>query len=118
MSAKIIDGVAVAAAIRTEIKGRVLALKASGIEPGLAVILVGTDPASAVYVRNKIHACNEVGIRSLRYDFQADADPHVVQEQIAQLNEREDVHGILVQLPLPLQFSMSQVLRTIAAVIE
>jgi methylenetetrahydrofolate dehydrogenase (NADP+)/methenyltetrahydrofolate cyclohydrolase len=114
MSAKIIDGVAVATAIRTKIKERVSALKVAGIEPGLAVILVGSDPASAVYVRNKIRACNEVGIQSFHHAFAADADPLLVDGQIAQLNERKDVHGILVQLPLPPQFSMSQVLRTIA----
>jgi methylenetetrahydrofolate dehydrogenase (NADP+) / methenyltetrahydrofolate cyclohydrolase len=71
MPAKIISGVAVAAAIRAEIKVRVSALKGAGIEPGLAVILVDSDAASAGYARNKIRACNEVGIQSFRYDFPA-----------------------------------------------
>ena len=84
MTAKIIDGVAVARAIRHELKERVEALSRQGLTPGLAVIVVGTDPASAVYVRNKIRACTEVGIKSFRYDFAADADPQAVLETTAE----------------------------------
>jgi len=115
MTAKVIDGVAVAASIRRELKSRVGTLLAKGLTPGLAVIVVGSDPASAVYVRNKIRACAEVGIQSFRHDFPVDAKPSAVLELIEQLNERKDVHGILVQLPLPPQFAISEILQTISA---
>src|ERR1700761_5698261 len=105
-TAQIIDGVAVAAKIRGECRGRIDALKAKGVISGLAVIVVGQDPASAVYVRNKIRACQEVGIQSFRYDFDVSASPSAVLDLIAELNARDDVHGILVQLPLPPQFSI------------
>jgi methylenetetrahydrofolate dehydrogenase (NADP+) / methenyltetrahydrofolate cyclohydrolase len=114
MPAKIIDGVKASVAIRAECKARVEQLARSGVTPGLAVILVGTDPASAIYVRNKVRACAEVGIRSFRYDFAADVDPGVVLETIQELNRRDDIHGILQQLPLPPHFSISQILRTIS----
>jgi methylenetetrahydrofolate dehydrogenase (NADP+)/methenyltetrahydrofolate cyclohydrolase len=114
MTAKIIDGVAVSADIRAELKTRVARLKEKGKTPGLAVIMVGANPASAVYVRNKIKACEEVGIHSLRYDFPADAQPKEVLTLIEELNGRDDVHGILVQLPLPPQFSISEILQTIS----
>ena len=83
-TAQIIDGVAVAAKIRGECRGRIDALKAKGVVPGLAVIVVGQDPASAVYVRNKIRACQEVGIQSFRYDFDASASPSAVLDLIAE----------------------------------
>ena len=115
MTAKVIDGVAVAAHIRSDLKSRVSSLLSKGITPGLAVIVAGADPASAVYVRNKIRACAEVSIKSFRYDFPADTKPPAVLELIQQLNERKDVHGILVQLPLPPQFAISEILQTISA---
>jgi methylenetetrahydrofolate dehydrogenase (NADP+)/methenyltetrahydrofolate cyclohydrolase len=114
-TARIIDGKAVAASIRGELKERVKALAQKGVVPGLAVILVGANPASVVYVRNKIHACEEVGIRSLKFDFPIDTDPRAVLDLIRDLNGRSDIHGILVQLPLPPQFSISQILDTISA---
>jgi methylenetetrahydrofolate dehydrogenase (NADP+)/methenyltetrahydrofolate cyclohydrolase len=115
MTAKIIDGVAVSASIRKELKVRVDALGRRGIVPGLAVIVAGNDPASAVYVRNKMRACAEIGIKSFRYDFPFDTPPQTVLQLISELNERSDVHGILVQLPLPPQFAVSDILRTISA---
>jgi methylenetetrahydrofolate dehydrogenase (NADP+)/methenyltetrahydrofolate cyclohydrolase len=115
MTAKIIDGVAVSAAIRAELKERIGRLKARHVVPGLAVIMVGGNPASAVYVRNKIRACEEVGIKSFRFDFAADTDPKAVLDLVVELNGRADVHGILVQLPLPPQFVISTVLKTISA---
>ncbi len=115
MTAKIIDGIKTAAGIRAECKPRVAALAARGIMPGLAVIVVGSNSASAVYVRNKIRACAEVGIRSFRYDFPETVDPDAVIATIEELNRRPDVHGILVQLPLPPQFALPRVLRTISA---
>lgn len=114
-TAKIIDGAAVAAAIRAECKERVRALAARGIQPGLAVILVGSDPASAVYVRNKIRACAEVGIRSVRYNFDANVDCETVLSTIKQLNADPTIHGILVQLPLPKHLASDSILRAIAA---
>ena len=113
--AKIIDGVAVAADIRRGLKTRVASLRERGIVPGLAVIMVGADAASTVYVRNKIRACGEVGIKSFRFDFAQDASPDEVLALIEDLNRRSDIHGILVQLPLPPQFAIGEVLRTISA---
>ena len=116
MSAKIIDGIAVARKIREECKARVESLKAKcGLTPGLAVILVGENPASALYVRNKIKACAEIGIRSYKFDFPAAVDQSAVIERIKSLNENFDVHGILVQLPLPPSFDLLRILHTISA---
>ncbi len=112
--AKIIDGVAVAAEIRRELKVRSQALRERGVVPGLAVIMVGNDPASSVYVRNKVRACKEVGIESFRFDFEQDAEPASVLALIRELNCRSDIHGILVQLPLPPRFSVSEVLQTLS----
>jgi methylenetetrahydrofolate dehydrogenase (NADP+) / methenyltetrahydrofolate cyclohydrolase len=114
MAAEIIDGRAVAAKIRNECRGRVDRLKEQfGIVPGLAVILVGNDPASAVYVRNKVRACAEVGIRSFKLEFPPDVDPATVIGAIKELNADPAVHGILVQLPLPAHFTLREVLHTI-----
>lgn len=115
MTAKIIDGNAVSAAIRADLKRRVEALAQNGVRPGLAVIMVGSNPASAVYVRNKIRACEQVGIRSSRHDFAAEVDPQKVLDCIASLNADAAVHGILVQLPLPPHFAIQPVIRTISA---
>jgi methylenetetrahydrofolate dehydrogenase (NADP+) / methenyltetrahydrofolate cyclohydrolase len=115
MAAKIIDGKLISAGIRAACKERVAELAARGVVPGLAVVLVGADPASAVYVRNKMRACADVGIRSFRFDFPADVDADRVIATIEDLNRRGDVHGILVQLPLPPQLAVTRVLRTISA---
>ena len=96
--AKIIDGKAIAAQIRSEIKDEIQML---GIKPGLAVILVGDDPASAVYVRNKKRACEEVGIYSESYELPKDTTEARLLELIDTLNKKEEINGILVQLPLP-----------------
>lgn len=114
MAAKVIDGLAAAKAIRQECKTRVNKLAASGVTPGLAVILVGGDPASAVYVKNKIRACDEVGVRSLQFKYPADIAEEVVLKQIEELNKDPHVHGILVQLPLPPHFDLSRILLTIS----
>lgn len=115
MAAKIIDGVAVAAGIRKECKERVSRLAAIGVTPGLAVIVVGSDPASLVYVSNKVRACAEVGIRSFKFEFPVDAAPAMVTRLITELNRRPDVNGILVQLPLPRHFPIASVLGAISA---
>jgi methylenetetrahydrofolate dehydrogenase (NADP+)/methenyltetrahydrofolate cyclohydrolase len=114
MTAKIIDGVAVSSSIRAEIKARVATLAQQGVTPGLAVIMVGSNPASGVYVRNKMRACAEVGIRSFRFDFPADSGPQAVLDLIAELNGCGDTHGILVQLPLPPQLLISRILQAIS----
>ncbi len=115
MAAKIIDGVAVARKIREECRSRVAALKAkSGVVPGLAVILVGENPASVLYVRNKLRACAEIGIRSYKFDFPASVDQAAVLRRIKALNEDPEVHGILVQLPLPASFDLMRILETIS----
>ena len=114
MTAKIIDGKQVAASIRLECKARVAALRESkGVTPGLAVILVGDNPASAVYVGSKIKACAEVGIRSFRKQFPASIDTDTLIATIQDLNHDPGVHGILVQLPLPEHIDMRRVLKTI-----
>src|SRR6201981_821393 len=116
MTAKIMDGNAVARTIRDECRQRVQPIVAhSGVPPGLAVILVGSDPASRIYVKNKIRACADVGIRSLRFDYPSDVEQDEVVAKIAELNEDPAVHGILVQLPLPASFDMTRILRTISA---
>jgi len=116
MTAKIIDGNAVARTIRDECRQRVQRIVAqSGTPPGLAVILVGSDPASRIYVKNKIRACADVGIRSFRFDYPIDVKQDEVVAKISELNDDPAVHGILVQLPLPASFDMVQILHTISA---
>jgi methylenetetrahydrofolate dehydrogenase (NADP+)/methenyltetrahydrofolate cyclohydrolase len=116
MTAKIIDGVAVAANIRAECRERVARITAAGgTPPGLAVIVVGSNAASQVYVRNKIRACEDVGIRSFRRDFPENIDQQTVIDEIEELNADPNIHGILVQLPLPPSFDIARILRTISA---
>jgi methylenetetrahydrofolate dehydrogenase (NADP+)/methenyltetrahydrofolate cyclohydrolase len=115
VTAKIIDGVAVARKIRAQIARQVESLRGRGVIPGLAVIMVGHNPASAIYVRNKIRACADVGIQSFKFEFPDDVAQAEVLDLIAKLNERPDVHGILVQLPLPPQIAISSVLQAISA---
>ena len=114
MAAKIIDGNAVAAHVRGGLKARVAALRASGVTPGLAVVLVGSNPASEVYVRRKVHACEEVGLHSEVVRFPAEAPQAEVLARLAQLNDDPRIHGIIVQLPLPERYDMRAVLEAIA----
>ncbi len=114
MPAKIIDGVAIAKSIRAECRTEVEQLwLQSRIKPGLAVILVGSNAASAVYVRNKIRACREVGIQSFLFEYPADVAVDIVLKKIGELNADDVIHGILVQLPLPPQFNMRTILLAI-----
>jgi len=115
MSAVLIDGLAVSKAIRAQWKQRAEALKARGVTPGLAVILVGDNPASQVYVRNKVKACGEVGLYSELHPFPASVAQEVVLAKIEDLNRDPKIHGILVQLPLPSHFDNSRVLEVISA---
>ena len=114
MSARILDGNALSATVRSRLAERAQALTARGTTPCLAVILVGENPASSVYVRNKVKACEVAGVRSLRYDYPAEVTPSQVFERIAALNADAGVHGILVQLPLPPQFDSDAVLEAIS----
>lgn len=113
MSALLIDGKAAANRVLAEVADEVLALKAGGIEPALAVILVGEDPASHVYVRNKVLRAEEVGIRSQEYRLAADSSTAQILELLALLNADSALHGILVQLPLPAQIDEHAVLQAI-----
>jgi methylenetetrahydrofolate dehydrogenase (NADP+) / methenyltetrahydrofolate cyclohydrolase len=114
MSARIIDGKAIAAKIKEEQKQRVLRLQQQhGVRPGLAVILVGNDPASQVYVRNKVTACKLVGIRSELVELPVTATQDQLLSRIDALNTDPTIHGILVQLPLPPQIDVHAVLERI-----
>ena len=114
MTATIIDGIAVSKVIRAEWKLRVERLKSQGVTPGLAVILVGDNPASQVYVRNKVKACGEMGLHSELHQFPADVAEQTVLARIAELNANPEIHGILVQLPLPPQIDNTKVLEAIS----
>ena len=114
MTAQIIDGKAIAATMRQTFKARVDLLTQRGERPGLVVILVGADPASQVYVRNKVNGCLAIGMHSEKLEYPADVAPQVVLEKIAELNSDASVHGILVQLPLPPQFNEQEILEAIA----
>ena len=114
MSAEIIDGKAFAANIRAEVARDCAAFREkTGIQPGLAVILVGNDPASEVYVRNKGIQAKEVGFASLEYKLPADTSQEALLAKVAALNADPKVHGILVQLPLPKHLDADAVLNTI-----
>ncbi|MCR5619298.1 MAG: bifunctional methylenetetrahydrofolate dehydrogenase/methenyltetrahydrofolate cyclohydrolase FolD [Lachnospiraceae bacterium] len=112
--AKIIDGKAISLAVKDEIKAKTAELSAKGITATLAVILVGEDPASQVYVKNKKKACEYCGIRSLSYELPADTTEEKLLELIDELNNRDDVNGILVQLPLPEGMNEDKVLDAIS----
>jgi methylenetetrahydrofolate dehydrogenase (NADP+)/methenyltetrahydrofolate cyclohydrolase len=114
MSARIIDGKAIAAKIRAEQKQRIQRLQQQhGVRPGLAVILVGNDPASQVYVRNKVTACKDVGIRSELIELPVTSTQDQLLSRIDALNTDPTIHGILVQLPLPPQIDVHSVLERI-----
>ena len=108
------DGAALARSRLADCARRSEALAARGVRPTLAVIVAGDDPASQVYVRNKQRACSEAGVASRRLALSADAEPYSLLAALAQLNADPSVHGILVQLPLPPQFDVSEVIGAIA----
>ena len=114
MSAILIDGNAIAREVRAEWKQRADRLNAHGCAPGLAVIMVGDNPASRVYVSNKLRASAEMGIRSERFLYPADVPEATVLERIRALNADPTIHGILVQLPLPPHVSVRKVLETVS----
>ena len=114
MTAKIVDGKSVAAKIRSAVAERVNSLAQSGVTPGLAAVLVGDDPPSKIYVGGKQKASEEVGIRSRRLDLPADISEQELIRQVHRLNEDPEVHGILVQLPLPGHIDVTSVHLAIA----
>ena len=111
---QIIDGKKISAEIKDELKEKVAALKAEGKEITLAVIQVGNDPASTVYVGNKKKSCAYIGIRSLAYELPEDTTEEELLRLVEELNQSRDVHGILVQLPLPKHIDEDRVIRAIA----
>lgn len=115
MTARIIDGVKLAASIREEVAQRAKKLTSAGIKPGLAVILVGNDTASQVYVRNKVAACEKAGLHSVLEQYGADMTQDELLARVRALNADPSIHGILVQLPLPAHIDSHLVIETIAA---
>lgn len=112
--AKIIDGKLISSQIKDEVKEKTAKLKAKGCEVTLAVIQVGNDPASSVYVGNKKKACEYVGFRSLSFELPEETKEQELLDLIFELNERSDVHGILVQLPIPKHMNEDKVIAAIA----
>ncbi|HWS15043.1 MAG TPA: bifunctional methylenetetrahydrofolate dehydrogenase/methenyltetrahydrofolate cyclohydrolase FolD [Candidatus Methylomirabilis sp.] len=115
MSARLIDGKAIAATVRARVKEKVAEFTArTGVRPGLTVVLVGEDPASAIYVRNKGKAAAEAGLLSRQIDLPAETNERDLLDLVARLNADDTVHGILVQLPLPEQIDETKVIEAIA----
>src|SRR5262245_24873741 len=113
MSATILDGTKIAADIRSEVANEVRTLSASGLRPGLAVVLVGHNPASEIYVRGKVKSCEEVGIYSEKHTPPETSSTSQLLDLINDLNRRDDIDGILVQLPLPAQVDSKKVLLAV-----
>jgi methylenetetrahydrofolate dehydrogenase (NADP+)/methenyltetrahydrofolate cyclohydrolase len=114
MTARILDGRSLAQKLRADFKRRADELALTGARPGLAVIVVGEDPASQIYVRNKVNACAEAGFYSEKYAYPADVATGVVSARIAELNADPKIHGILIQLPLPGRFDAGVVFEAIS----
>jgi len=114
MPARLIDGTALSRQIRQQLGQRAATLTARGNKPGLAVVLVGEDPASAVYVRNKVRACHEHGLHSMLETYPADLAEAALLARIAALNADPAIHGILVQMPLPRHIDVQKVIAAIA----
>ena len=114
MTAQLIDGNALSKQLRADVSARVTALKARGITPGLAVILVGDNPASQVYVRNKVKACEETGMHSVLESWPATMTEAELLARVEQMNSDPSIHGILVQLPLPPHMNAQRVIEAIS----
>ncbi len=113
MPARILDGKTISAAIREEVAAEVKSLAARGIRPALAAVLVGNDPGSEIYVRNKVRACEELGLYSEQITPSADSSTDDILKLVNTLNRRDDIDGILVQLPLPSQIDAKRVLLAV-----
>ncbi len=114
MTAQLINGNTLSSQIRQDIRAQAIKLSAQGLQPGLAVILVGDNPASQVYVRNKVKACTEVGFHSVLEHYDATLTEAELLKHISRLNNDPAIHGILVQLPLPEHIDAHKVIETIA----
>ena len=114
MTAQLISGTELSRTLRAEVAARAAALTARGVKPGLAVILVGDDPASAVYVRNKVKACEESGLHSVLERYDANLTEDALLARVRALNADPAIHGILVQMPLPRHINPHRVIETIA----
>lgn len=114
MTAQLIDGNALSRQLRTQVSERVAALKAQGLTPGLAVVLVGDNPASQVYVRNKVKACEDTGIHSVLEKYDASLTEAELLVRVDALNNDPAIHGILVQLPLPAHIDAHKVIEAIS----
>ena len=114
MTAQLIDGNALSRQLRTQVSERVAALKARGLIPGLAVILVGDNPASQVYVRNKVKACEDTGMHSVLERYDAAMTEAELLARVEALNQDPSIHGILVQLPLPRHIDAHKVIEAIS----
>lgn len=115
MTARVIDGVKLAAKIREEVAHRAAHLTAAGVKPGLAVILIGSNPASQLYVKNKVAACEKAGLHSVLEQYPSDMTQESLLERVRALNVDPAIHGILVQLPLPPHIDSHRVIEAIAA---
>jgi methylenetetrahydrofolate dehydrogenase (NADP+)/methenyltetrahydrofolate cyclohydrolase len=113
-TAQLIDGNALAAQLRGDVATRAAALKARGVTAGLAVVLVGENPASQVYVRNKVKACHDAGLHSVLERYPAEMTESELLARIDTLNHDDNIHGILVQLPLPLHIDANKVIEAIS----
>jgi methylenetetrahydrofolate dehydrogenase (NADP+)/methenyltetrahydrofolate cyclohydrolase len=114
MAAQILDGKSLAAQVRAGVKENVARLAQRGIRPGLAVVLAGDDPASKVYVRNKVRACEETGVRSSLFEYPQSVSQAQLLDRVNALNADSSIHGILVQLPLPRQVDAPRVLDAVS----
>ena len=114
MTAQLIDGNALSKQLRTEVATRAQALKAKGVTPGLAVVLVGDNPASQVYVRNKVKACEDSGLHSVLEKYDASMSEADLLARVEALNNDPSIHGILVQLPLPEHIDAQKVIEAIS----
>jgi methylenetetrahydrofolate dehydrogenase (NADP+) / methenyltetrahydrofolate cyclohydrolase len=114
MTAQLIDGTALSRTLRAEVTTRAAALKARGLTPGLAVVLVGDNPASQVYVRNKVKACADSGLHSVLEQYPADLTEAALLARVEALNHDATIHGILVQLPLPAHIDAQKVIEAIS----
>jgi len=114
MAARILDGKSLAAQVRAAVKNEVAVLSQRGIRPGLAVLLAGDNAASRVYVRNKVRASDDTGVRSELYELPASVSEEALLERVRALNDDPAIHGILVQLPLPKHIDAYKVLETVS----
>ena len=114
MTAQLIDGNALSRQLRAQVAERTTALKARGVMPGLAVVLVGDNPASQVYVRNKVKACGDAGLHSVLEKYEASMSEAELLKRVDALNNDPAIHGILVQLPLPAHIDSQKVIEAIS----